>query len=190
MVGLTHQQSIANLNYYNKLITSGMSEKKATDLSIRYSARQHRYRAYNIARTELAFAYNQGSYLGIKQAQAAGYMGEAVKIWCTADDERTCEICGALEGKAIAMDDEFGFNTKLSVATTPTIKMVPPAHPSCRCTTIYEEINPPEWVQQQNPNLLNDVASEKDDVPLASVPEDYKISDDLKYTGPSTLGGT
>lgn len=90
MVGLTYQQGIANLNYYTNLIKNGTSEKKALDLSIRYSARQHRYRAYNIARTELAFAYNQGSYEGTKQAQAAGYMGETVKVWCTADDERTC----------------------------------------------------------------------------------------------------
>lgn len=90
MVGLTHQQTVANLNYYENLIKNGTSEAKALDLSIRYSARQHRYRAYNIARTELAFAYNQGSYEGTKQAQEAGYMGDVEKIWCTADDERTC----------------------------------------------------------------------------------------------------
>lgn len=191
MVGLTYQQTIANYNYYNKLLANGLSEKKALDLSIRYSARQHRYRAYNIARTELAFAYNQGSYQGIKQAQAAGYMGEVKKVWCTADDERTCEICGALEGKEVAMDDEFGFNTSLSVAHTPTIKMVPPAHPSCRCTTLFIETEAPQWVKDgQNPNQLPDAASEMDDEPFASIPDDYKIPSDLKYTGPSYLGGT
>ena len=42
MVGLTHPQSVANLNYYNNLIKNGTSEKKALDLSIRYAARQHR----------------------------------------------------------------------------------------------------------------------------------------------------
>ena len=140
MVGLTHQQSIANLNYYTNLISTGMSAEKAMDLSIRYSARQHRYRGYNIARTELAFAYNQGSYEGTKQAQAAGYMGNVVKIWCTADDERTCPICGALEGKRIGMDDDFDFKTKLATPANPTIRKVPPAHPSCRCTVMYEEL--------------------------------------------------
>lgn len=143
MVGLTHQQSVANLNYYEKLIANGVKEKKALDLSIRYSARQHRYRGYNIARTELAFAYNQGSYQGTKQAQAKGYLGEVVKVWCTADDERVCGVCGGLEGAEVAMDDEFAFKTKLATPQNPTIRRVPPAHPSCRCTVIYKEIAPP-----------------------------------------------
>lgn len=143
MVGLTHQQSIANLNYYNNLINGGTSPEKALDLSTRYAARQHRYRGYNIARTELAFAYNQGSYEGTKQAQEAGYMGDTVKIWCTADDERKCEICDGLDGKRVAMDEDFDFHTKLATPRNPTIRRVPPAHPSCRCAVIYEEISPP-----------------------------------------------
>lgn len=140
MVGLYKQQSIANLNYFSKLVENGVSEKKATDLSIRYAARQHRYRAYNIARTELAFAYNKGADFGIRQAQAAGYLGEMVKIWSTADDERMCEYCGSLEGKTIAMDEEFDFKTKL---TAPGIRLTPPAHPSCRCAVMYKQISPP-----------------------------------------------
>lgn len=145
MVGLTYQQTIANMKYYETLIANGIREKKALDLSIRYSARQHRYRGYNIARTELAFSYNQGSYEGIKQAQAAGYMGEVVKVWCTADDERMCPVCGGLEGKQIAMDDDFDFRTKLATPSNPTIRRVPPAHPSCRCAVIYKEIAPPVY---------------------------------------------
>ena len=141
MVGLTQQQSIANLKYYETLIGNGMSEKKALDKAIRYAARQHRYRAYNIARTELAFAYNQGSYEGTKQAQAAGYMGDVVKVWCTADDERVCTICGGLEGKEVAMDEDFDFQTKLA-GRNATIRRVPPAHPSCRCGVLYKEITP------------------------------------------------
>jgi len=143
MVGLTHPQATANLKYYETLIRNGTSEEKALDLSIRYGARQHRYRGYNIARTELAFAYNQGSYEGVKQAQEAGYMGEVVKVWSTADDERTCPWCGSLEGKTIALDEEFNIQTRLSSSDTPTIKMVPPAHPSCRCAVMYKEIAPP-----------------------------------------------
>jgi len=139
MVGLTQQQAEANLKYYKSLIDHGISEERAKDLAMRYASRQHRYRAYNIARTELAFAYNHGAHEGIKQAQQKGYMGEVVKIWCTADDERTCEYCGSLEGKQVAMDEEFDFKTKLR---TPGIKLTPPAHPSCRCTVLYEEISP------------------------------------------------
>ena len=142
MVGLTQQQAEANLRYFENLRASGVSQKRAQDLSIRYSARQHRYRGYNIARTELSFAYNQGSYEGTKQAQAAGYMGETVKIWCTADDERVCKICGGLDGKRVAMDDDFEFQTKLA-GRNATIRRVPPAHPSCRCAVMYEEVRPP-----------------------------------------------
>ena len=144
MVGLTKQQSEANMKYYESLLKNGTSPKRAKDLSIRYAARQHRYRGYNIARTELAFAYNQGSYEGTKQAQAAGYMGETIKVWCTADDERVCTICGGLEGKEIAMDEDFDFRTKLE-GRNATIRRVPPAHPGCRCAVMYKEISPPVY---------------------------------------------
>ena len=137
MVGLYKQQAISNLNYYNKLIENGVSEQKALDLSIRYSARQQRHRAYMISRTELAFAYNKGMDEGIRQAQAMGYMGKMVKIWCTARDERRCDTCRSLEGKVIDMDGEFNFKTNLKLSG---IKRTPPAHPGCRCTTLYKEI--------------------------------------------------
>ena len=140
MVGLYHQQGIANLNYYNTLLANGASARKALDLSTRYAARQQRYRGYLIARTELAFAYNQGSYEATKQAQAAGYMGEVVKVWCTADDERMCSTCRGLDGKEIAMEEDFDFQTRITAPNT--ICRVPPAHPSCRCTVMYEEISP------------------------------------------------
>ena len=153
MVGLTHPQAVANMRYYERLIAKGASEKKALDLATRYAARQHRYRGYNIARTELAFAYNQGSYLGTLQAQERGYMGETVKIWCTADDERVCPICGALEGKQVAMDEDFdGINPRISGET---IHRVPPAHPSCRCAVMYKEIAPPVPTIQTTPKIVN-----------------------------------
>ncbi len=144
MVGLTKQQTEANMNYYESLIAHGVKEKKAQDLSLRYAARLHRYRGYNIARTELAFAYNQGLYQGVKQAQNEGYMGETVKVWCTADDERMCKVCGGLEGKVVAMDEDFNIQTRLSTIQTPTIRRVPPAHPSCRCGLLIKEISPPK----------------------------------------------
>ena len=155
MVGLYHQQTVANLKYYESLIRNGVGKKRALDLSIRYSSRMHRYRAYNIARTELAFAYNQGSFAGTKQAQAAGYMGRVEKVWCTADDERVCSICGALEGNRYAMDDDIYYDYTDSEGNVhqrrinhklndELVGRVPPAHPSCRCTLLYEEVEPPE----------------------------------------------
>lgn len=137
MVGLTEPQAKACFKYYENLLENGVKKEKAQDLAIRYAARQHRYRGYNIARTELAYAFNQGYFEGIKQAQAAGYMGETVKVWCTADDERRCPTCKALEGKTIAMDDDFDFPTRLSL---PSIRKVPPAHPGCRCGVLIKEV--------------------------------------------------
>lgn len=142
MVGLYYQQSVANMKYFTKLVNGGMNEKRALDLSIRYGARQHRYRAYLISRTELAFAYNKGAHEAVLQAQERGYMGDTVKVWSTAFDERVCKICGGLEGKTVGMNEEFDFPTKLAVKN-PAIRLTPPAHPSCRCAVMYKEITPP-----------------------------------------------
>lgn len=135
MIGLTKPQAQANLKYYKTLLKNGVSEKRALDLSSRYAAKQHRYRAYNIARNELADAYNQGAYEGTKQAQAAGYMGRSRARWCTAEDERVCPTCGGLEGKTVDLDEGFDL---------PNGRRLPPAHPGCRCGYLIEEVSPPE----------------------------------------------
>lgn len=134
MVGLYHQQAVANMKYFEKLIGSGVKEKKALDLSLRYAARQHRYRGYLIARTELAFAYNQGVYEGAKQAIEMGYANGAHKVWRTAATDRVCDECRRLEGVTIDIDDDFDFKTKLATPMNPTIRKAPPAHPNCMCS--------------------------------------------------------
>lgn len=140
IVGLNKPQAMANLKYYNTMRDYGLSHEKALDKSVRYSARQHRQRGYLIARTELAFGYNKGEYLAIKQAQDRGYLGRMVKTWCTADDERVCSTCGPMDGKRIALDDEFDYETRLDNWT----RLTPPLHPNCRCGVLYEEIEPPQ----------------------------------------------
>lgn len=140
MIGLTKQQSMAVMNYYETLRGNGISAKKAMDKAAKYAAKQHRERAYTIARTELATAYNAGAHEGTKQAQAAGFLGECVKIWCTADDERVCSTCGALDGKQIEMDGEF-----TGASGSWSTKLHPPIHPRCRCGVKYKEIRPPRY---------------------------------------------
>lgn len=155
MVGLTRQQANASLNYYQTLLDSGIKPEKAKDLTIRYSAQQHRSRAYTIARTELSTAYNEGALQGTRQAQAAGYMGECVKVWSTADDERTCPACDFLESKRVGMDDDFFFETKdrygnviarriNASLSEPGAGQRPPAHPGCRCAVVYKEVSKPK----------------------------------------------
>ena len=136
MVGLTKQQAEANLRYYNTLRANKITPKRARESSIYYASRQHRSRAYTIARTELATAYNTGAHEGTKQAQAAGLLGECVKVWSTADDERVCSICGGLDGKRVAMDENFD-GARGSWST----RLHPPAHPGCRCAVMYVEID-------------------------------------------------
>lgn len=140
MVGLNQRQARANYNYYTNLIEHGVNERRAVELAERYAARQHRFRGQMIARTELAFAYNQGADMGVRAAQEAGYMGRCKKQWSTAADERVCPVCGNLDGVEIDMDDEFDFSTRL---TYPGIKRQPPAHPHCRCAVLYIEVEPP-----------------------------------------------
>lgn len=140
MVGLTARQTRKVLNYYQSLIDNGMSKEKAREKSIIESARQHRYRGQMIARTELAFSYNQGQFLAVKQAQEQNLMGKCKKVWVTADTERTCSTCNALDGKEIEMDEDFDIQTNLK---GDLIKRCPPAHPHCMCATNYIEVEPP-----------------------------------------------
>lgn len=160
MVGLDWRQAIANENYYTKMIENGVKPRTALDKSIRYSARQNRYRAYRIARTELAHSYNYGAYAGSKQAQAQGLLGKCVKVWCTADDERVCKTCGQLDGTEIEMDDDFyyknqhGNQTRINPRLSdPIMGRIGTAHPGCRCTLLYREIEPPIQAVE-TPNII------------------------------------
>lgn len=158
MVGLTQQASTAVMNYYETLRGSGVSEKRALDRSIRYASRKHRERAFLIARTELATAYNRGAHEGTKQAQAAGLLGECVKVWCTADDERVCKtICAPLEDTEWEMDDDIMYDYTYKRSEIKTVRRInhrladpgagkhPPAHPGCRCAVMYVEKAPPKY---------------------------------------------
>lgn len=139
VVGLTVPQAVANVRHRQAVEQAYLkahpncrpetAKKKADEASARYAGKQHRYRAQNIARTELAFAYNAGSYGATKDAQAQGYIGDCVKIWLTAYDERVCHICERMDGEKRNIDEKFSNG-----------KMIPPGHPSCRCAVAYEEI--------------------------------------------------
>ena len=138
-VGLTKPQAMANARYreavkqaYIEAHPRGKqetAEKRADEAAARYAGRQHRYRAQNIARTELAFAYNAGAYGATRDAQARGYIGDCVKVWLTAYDERVCPVCSQLDDEKRNMDEAFSNG-----------KLLPPAHPSCRCAVSFEEI--------------------------------------------------
>jgi SPP1 gp7 family putative phage head morphogenesis protein len=88
-------------------------------------------RAVMIARTEIQIAQNQGRYEGWKQADKAGFVDpSALKMWVTALDERTCEICAPLDGEIVSWNGVFSIGLE-----------APIVHPNCRCTMV---ILPPE----------------------------------------------
>lgn len=70
-----------------------------------------------LCRTEAMHLYNEATYESYKTHGVTKYR------YMTALDERTCEICGALDGKIFDLSDkEEGVN-------------YPILHPNCRCTT-------------------------------------------------------
>lgn len=148
LIGLTKPQAEANLNYYTNVRDSllannpGMkkatAEKAAKDAAMKYAARQHRYRAYTIATTEMSFAYNFGYTEYIRQAQAAGYMGDGYLVVDVAGDDEVCPVCSSMEGQQIPLDQPFQGKALFAGQ-----KNIPPFHPRCRCTTHFEETVPP-----------------------------------------------
>ena len=151
-VGLTKQQSKAVMNYYQTLREKGVTPKRAKDMAIRDAARRHRSRAYDIARTELATAYNTGAHEAIKEAQAKGYLGRMVKVWSAAEDERMCPYCGSMDGKEVEMDDEFE-----GISSSWSTRLHPPAHPGCRCGVLYVPAEKPEKIMQRQFKIQNNV---------------------------------
>lgn len=148
-IGLTEGQAKANARYYDSIVANLRKEhprmkiesirNKARDAALKYAERQHRERAFTIAQTESAFAYNRGADEGIRQAQAEGYLGIVKKRWSTSGDNSVCEICASLEGMEIDMDAEFDFKGKVLFRGH---KLLPPAHPRCACAIEYIEETP------------------------------------------------
>ena len=127
VTGLTPMQAEAVDKMRAALVADGMDATKAGKQAQRYADMLHRQRALRIARTELASAYNQGQDSAVRQAIGDGmFDGPVMKEFSAAEDERMCEVCGALDGQTVGMDEEFSDGAG-----------VPPIHPSCRCTVLY-----------------------------------------------------
>lgn len=83
-----------------------------------------RARAEMIARSETIRGSNQGA---LETYRASGVVDRV--MWLATPSERTCEICDALDGKTVVLDDAF-FDDDYGDGTAP------PAHPNCRCTIV------------------------------------------------------
>jgi SPP1 gp7 family putative phage head morphogenesis protein len=134
VVGLDSRQATSLARFYESSITDGVLKGMSYEDAVaraekqgdKYRDRLWKQRAERIARTELAEAANQGRFTSWQEADRQGLLPKGTKKrWLTAPDERTCEICGALNGVVIAWDEQFSIG-----------KMMPTAHPNCRCTAL------------------------------------------------------
>jgi len=119
----------------DRLIAAGIKEAKAIERAQKsataYADRLKGARARMIARTEIQIAQNEGRMEGYRQADEAGYIDPAtMKMWITAPDERTCDICAPLNGEVVPWIGLFSIGLEKPIV-----------HPNCRCTFV---IIPPD----------------------------------------------
>lgn len=103
---------LSNLN--NNLVANIASGKGINDIAadLKNAMGVGAYDALRLARTETMHILNKGQLTSFKQS------GYNKVIWITTEDERTCNICGDLDGK------------KFDINNAPDC----PAHANCRCT--------------------------------------------------------
>jgi len=160
-IGLTEADAKSVMRYYDSVVASYRNDhprmkpesirRRARDAAQKYAERKHRQRAYTIAQTESAFAYNRGADEGIRQAQRQNLIGIVKKRWSTSGDDGVCDICAALDGTEIDMDAEFAFKGRLLFAGQ---KRLPPAHPRCACAVEYIEVRPVDRTSDRHSSLL------------------------------------
>lgn len=163
-IGLHERWSQAVRNTYSREYdrmrnvgaTHAAAERAARDLSSRQSARLLDARARNIARTEIITAANQGRHLSWVQGVEAGFIApNAVKRWTTGPlltrspgRIQVCDECRMMYGQERPWNKPFSNGV-----------MMPPAHPSCRCSA--------ELV----PTSIEDIRSLLGEEPLAVSPD-------------------
>lgn len=139
VVGLHPKWAEAVVKYektqYARLIRMGIKPEKALlraqEQASKYADSLKSKRATMISRTEIQLAQNEGRYEGWKQAAEEGLVDpQAMKMWVTAEDERTCDICAPLDGEIVPWNGTFSIGLE-----------APIVHPHCRCTMV---ILPPE----------------------------------------------
>jgi len=113
-------------------VTEERGQSRAAAWAERHAGALRTYRAGNIARTETWTAINRArddAWRDFAEAEPTVAAG-MVRTWMANDDERLCEICAALDNAEAPLDGDW--------ETDDGPVESPPAHPSCRCTVIYE----------------------------------------------------
>lgn len=131
IVGLTSQEMGRVAAQRAALEADGVSPLQVEAAVARTTNRLQRIRAERIARTELSFAFNSASQTAVQQAQEAGALPKEgiYKQWKTAEDERVCRNCAALDNVKVPFDGKWKAPNGVEVETATL-------HPHCRCTFI------------------------------------------------------
>lgn len=135
LIGLTNQESAAVSRLYTNLLEDGVSTEQSLRQAVRRTSFYRNRRADRIARTEMAYAYNNGAYHAVQDLVSSDVLEQGeyfVKEWSANLGERTCYWCQELDGKIVGIDETYPAITR----TIPNT-FVPPAHPNCRCVIIY-----------------------------------------------------
>ncbi|MBQ8963548.1 MAG: hypothetical protein IJ089_07105 [Clostridia bacterium] len=177
-VGLTQRQAQSVKNYYDAAIKEGYTPKQARSMQEQYAERVHRRRAYTIAETELAYAYNAGQDQVIRDAINDGTIQQGVeKEWSTAFDENVCDECGPMDGETVPIDQPFSNGL-----------MLPPRHPSCRCGCKYHHVIPVIPAASQAAPAASQAPADPDYIE-PEVPDSLKYdASDFTYTGSHKMG--
>lgn len=146
IIGLTEQQTAANLRFYNHTkdrlekehprMKPETIERKAREMASKYASKQHRKRAEDIAQYELAAAYHNGNDEAIRECISAGTIPKMKKVISTSLDDKVCPSCRALEGTSVDIDDNFEFKSGRRIIAF----SLPPFHPRCGCAVKYVEV--------------------------------------------------
>lgn len=142
-IGLTPQYGGAVDRLRDELVEAGVTGERLDAKVAAYANQLLKVRSHTIARTEIIQAEVAGQRALWDEAAKGGLFDKqkAKRIWKTAKDERTCEICRPLDGQAIAYGElytrqDLPGEQMVNVFGEPLVG--PPAHPNCRCTEVLE----------------------------------------------------
>lgn len=135
IVGLHSRQAAAVSRYRAGLASAGLKASVVEQRADRYASTLLRQRAETIARTEVFQAVNRGRADLWEELAREGVVEPArmVRTWMSAQDERTEEVCLALDGQQVGLEESF--------SSIEGDVFEPPVHPNCRCTVLIEEVS-------------------------------------------------
>jgi len=162
-----------------EVLAQGMEEGLGVDALAKRLRREvggmARERAKTIAWTETAFAY------GAAQEKLAEEVGAQAKRWLTANDDRVCDLCRANQEQGkIPKGQSFVSGAGWE-----------PQHPTCRCTTLLEDVSPrvpavePAFVADDDLALASEArrfAASREEVDTASLAQRAGVSENQVRT--------